>query len=86
MQYQGFRYCKNSSLLFNLPSDSEKVETDVSVISKDLLIKFDNPFPQGLYKRLENNKNRYGGIWKAGLLLHIGYYSYPINIISNIFP
>jgi hypothetical protein len=50
------------------------------------LFKFDNPFPQGLYKRLANNKNRYGGIWKAGLLLHVGYYSYPINILSNIFP
>ena len=23
---------------------------------------------------------------KIGLLLHVGYYSYPINILSNIFP
>ena len=30
--------------------------SDMSLVSKDLLIKFDNPSPQGLYKRLENNK------------------------------
>lgn len=35
---------------------------------------------QGVNTKLANNKNRYGGIWKAGLLLHVGYYSYPINI------
>lgn len=29
------------------------------------LFKFDNPSPQGLYKKLANNKNRYGRIWKA---------------------
>jgi hypothetical protein len=47
------RYDQQFTVVFDAIKQLLKVETK---------FKFDNPSPQGSYKRLENNKNRYGRI------------------------